>query len=356
MYYYRKPTAYYQNSEEPSADVSDLPSVSVIIVSRDESKNLAKSLPVILNQNYPNYEVIVVNDGSTDESELLLKTLKKEYSHLYTTFSPTSYDPASRKQKILSLTIGIKAANNEVLLFTEADTIPNTDNWIRSMMNQLSSDKDIVLGYCRYTVSEEFDNQTALFDNLIFSLQYLSKALMNKPYTGVYRNVAYRKRLFFDNKGFSSALNFDNAENVFLNHILKKDNAAVSLSPSSFVTCELDSYYQWKFIKSNYMRAKICFTNFTSKIFSVETYTRYLFYIFTLSTLLYSCFNLLWVYMFVILLLFCSRFLLQYFVLKNASEHFQTKRFCFSIPAMDIIQPYYNSKFYKYSKKTRKRK
>ncbi len=356
FFYYRKPRVQYKVQDSEIINADKLPSVSVVIVVKDESENLAKSLPSILNQDYPDYEVVVVNDGSTDESEFLLKTLKQEYPHLYSTFSPISYENESRRQKILSLTIGIKAATKDVLLFTEADTSPMDSNWIRSMMSKLTPGKDIVLGYCRYRTQNGFWSKIALFDNLLFSLQYLSMAIKNKPFTGIYRNIAYRKSLFFDNKGFSSALKYDNAEEIFLNNILTESNTAVALSESSFVACDLDSFSMWKFIKTNYMRAKSHFGNFTSGLFHVETFTRYLFYLLIIAVIAYSGAMYLWVYLGAGILLFIARFVMQYLILSDAAEHFKTKRFLFLLPFLDIIQPYYNSYFMRYSKKKVKRK
>lgn len=335
---------------------SEQPSVSVIIVAKDESENLAKNLPFILSQNYPNYEVVVVNDGSTDKTEFLLKRLKEEHGHLYSTFSPISYENESRRQKILSLTIAIKAASKDVLLFTEADAAPLSSDWIGSMMSNLTSEKDIVLGFCRYEANGGFWSRIALFDNLLFSLQYLSKAVKNKPFGGVYRNVAYRKKIFFDNKGFSSALNFDHAEKIFLNNILTPTNAAVALSESSFVTTHVESFMMWKFIKTNYMRAKVHFKNFNSSLFKLETFSRYLFYILTLAMVVYSSITFLWVYLLGAVVLFLFRFLIQYLVLKAASDHFQPTKTGLSLMLADLIQPYYNSYFMSYSKKKKKRK
>lgn len=354
--YYKKPLRWYKKTNRVQAENKNLPSVSVIIVVKDESENLAKNLPFVLEQNYPDYEVVVVNDGSTDESEFLLKKFKKEYSHLYSTFSPISYENESRRQKILSLTIGIKAATKDILLFTEADTKPMTRDWITSIMSNMTSDKDIVLGYCKYENHKGFWNKTAVFDNLIFALQYMSMALKNKPFTGVYRNIAYRRKLFFDNKGFSSALKYDNAEKIFLNNIMTESNTAVSLSESGFVSCELNSFSLWKYIKINYMRAKSHFTNFNSKRFYLESATRYLFYILVIGIMVYSGIFGLWPYLGAAFLFFIFRFLFQFFTLKKAGKFFQTKYFFFLLPIMDIFQPYYNSYFYRYSRKKAKRK
>lgn len=356
-YYYNKPIACYKNKESNSLSQSKLPSVSVIIVAKNESENLEKNLPVILNQDYSDYEVIVVNDGSTDESDTLLKRLKRDHPHLYHTFSPVStYQNWSQKQKhrLLSLTIGIKAATKDILLFTEADTAPCSSKWISSMISNMTSGKDIVIGYCNYKAENGFWSKIALFDNLLFSLQYFSMAIRNKPYTGVYRNVAYRRKIFFDNKGFSSTLNHDNAEDVFLNKIMTKDNTAVSLYPLSFVTCNLDNFSKWRFIKSSYIRAKKSFKNFSPTLFKWESVSRCIFYISILALIIYSVMSSLWFYLVIALLLFGIRYLTQLFTLKKSADHFETETFRFLLPLIDISQSYYNFLLSAYSSRKSK--
>lgn len=353
--YYKKPLSYLKQTTDLQEKNIPLPSVSVIIIAKDESENLAKCLPSILNQDYPDYEVIVVNDGSTDESEFLLKNLKREYPFLYSTFSPYSDANESIQNKVLPLTIGIKAAQKDILLFTEADSLPMTNQWIKSMVSSLA-DKDIVIGYSRFTEGEDFSSKTALFDNLIFTLQYMSMAIKNKPFAGLYKNLAYRKHLFFDNKGFSATLNYDNAEEVFVNHIMTNNNTAVALSQDSYVSTELDNFSHWKKIKTAYSRAKFSFKGFTPGIFSLETLSRYLFYSLTIASIVYNILSLLWVYLGVAVLLFIIRYTIQILVLNKASDHFLTKRFHITLPFLDIIQPYYNSYFSRISKSKKRRK
>ena len=111
--------------------------VSVIICTKDELDNLKKFLPEVLSQNYPDYEVIVVNDGEDEMTEILLRDFKKIYPHLRSTFVPDGAKNLSTKK--LALTLGIKAAKNDWLLFTDADCLPESKNWIASMARNFTS-------------------------------------------------------------------------------------------------------------------------------------------------------------------------------------------------------------------------
>ncbi|HSW67778.1 MAG TPA: glycosyltransferase, partial [Bacteroidales bacterium] len=70
--FHRKKMTYSGNPEP----------VSVVICAHNESENLQKNLPEILNQDYPDFEVVVVNDGSTDDSETMLLEFSNRYKHL----------------------------------------------------------------------------------------------------------------------------------------------------------------------------------------------------------------------------------------------------------------------------------
>lgn len=148
--YYKKPYSYARKIDGDNYQVlQSNPKVSVIISSENEAVELSKNLPAILSQDYPDFEVIVVNDGSTDETEELLLSLKLHNPHLYHTYLPYSPDKKFGRKK-LAYTIGIKAAKGDVLLFTEPHSRPISDKWISSMVNELSDTKEIVLGYSFY--------------------------------------------------------------------------------------------------------------------------------------------------------------------------------------------------------------
>jgi glycosyltransferase involved in cell wall biosynthesis len=356
LFYYKKPISYFKKQENKNEEIENLPPVSVIIIAKNESENLEENLPLILAQNYPNFEVIVVNDGSTDESHNLLERLSKADPRLYHTFSPDSEDKDSDRRKVLSMTIGIKAARNEILLFTEAGSKPLSNNWISSMVKELKDDKEIVLGYSLFDIKNTSWSKVAIFDNLIFSLQYFSMAIKSMPFGGTYRNIVYKKHLFFDNKGFSATLNYDNAEEIFLNRIMTSTNTTVSLSEDSFISTKIENFSHWKNIKMIYCKAKSHFERFTPKRFSIETFTRYLFYISVLATLIYSAIAFLWVYLSVAILIFLIRYIIQLIILKKSAQHFQMSPMYLLLPIMDIVQPLYNFNFNRLSKKRRKRR
>ena len=248
--YYTAPIKLYQDdTKQPHA--TENPSVSVIIYAKNESENLQKTLPLLLAQDYPNFEIIVINDGSTDESYELLQTFEAKHKNLYHSFVPEGVKYLSRKK--LALTIGIKAAKYDVLLFTDANCYPSSTQWIASMARNFVPGIDIVLGFCSYPVSNSLKQKIVALDNLLFGINYLAAAIRKSPYMGNGRNLAYRKELFFKQKGYAKTLNLQAGEDdLFINSVANKNNTFVELSSESIVEqIPFDRFKTWKEMKAS---------------------------------------------------------------------------------------------------------
>lgn len=231
------------------AEPSVQPPVSIIVYAKNESENLRENLPFLLSQDYPDYEVIVINDGSTDESEQVLKLLEGEHKHLYHTYIPEEAKYLSRRK--LALTVGIKAAKNEVLLFTEANCKPMSTLWVRTMAANFVEGKSFTLGYCAYTYHKGFFHKLVAYDNLLSGLQYLSSALAGSPYAGNGRNLAYCKEEFFRRKGYYNSLNLHAGDDdLFVNEAATKKNTSVEYSPESLTEMKrIERFSVWKEMK-----------------------------------------------------------------------------------------------------------
>lgn len=345
IFYYRKPYSFFKEKEKDnSLPISPNLKVSIIIASENEADELAKNLPFILDQDYPDFEVIVINNGSTDESETLLQSLKLNNPHLYYTFLPYSNDNHLSRRK-LALTLGAKAAKGDVLLFTEPYSKPISNKWISAMMNELSGNKEVVLGYSFYRKTKTFFNSMARFDNHMTSMEYLSAAIRNKGYMGTYRNIAFKKHLFFDNKGFASHLNLENGEDVFINQIITPDNTSVAVCQDSFVETSTERFSLWKQIKKSYFLAKQNIRSAAMSMFGLETFSRYLFYLIFFFLVSYSIINQHWSLLGFSILLFLIRLMVQIIVVNKSAKHFYSGEFYLIFLLLDILQPIYNLRF-----------
>jgi poly-beta-1,6-N-acetyl-D-glucosamine synthase len=186
-----------------SPDKKEYPGpVSVIICARNEAENLRQFLPSVLEQDYPSFEVIVVNDCSEDGTDDVLGEMLLKYPHLRV--SSITRDPKFTHSKKFAQFIGIRAAENELLLFTDADCRTDSPEWIKMMVSGFSEEIDFVLGYGGYIREKGLMNSYIRYDTLFIALQYLGMAVKGIPYMGVGRNLAWRKPVFFRNKGFGA--------------------------------------------------------------------------------------------------------------------------------------------------------
>lgn len=355
LYLFRKPYQHATKGDESDDDSTNsekkLPGISIIITAKDEAENLRKNLPSILNQDYSNYEVVVVDNGSTDSTSDVLNGFKQSYPNLYTTYIPVESEKVNSKK--LALTIGIKAAKHDILLFTEPDTKPFTRKWVYEYSRAFSKDKDIVLGACQIEMDKSFSNKFILFDNLFFGVKYLSFALINKPYMGVGRNMAFRKKLFFDNKGFSSILNIEDGEdNVFINKIVTKENTAVIISEESMtVSNVINRFSTWRSAKTKYLTTQKYLTSNATSILAFEEFSRYSFYslfiILSVIGVLSSVYSLL----FFAILLFLIRYSVQSIIINKNSKLYNAGRFYFTLPLFDLLAPFVNHMFLNYEAK-----
>lgn len=212
-----------------------LPGVSIIICAQNEYENLQQLLPALYKQNYPQFEIIVVNDKSTDETLAYLSKEKEARKNMKVINIDKTPDHINSKKYGLSL--GIKLASYDVLLLTDADCIPDSEEWISVMSQEFTnSSTKIALGFSQYTSTKGLLNLFIRFETLYTAIQYLSLALSGRPYMGVGRNLAYTKSFFIEKKGFKDHLKVTGGDDdLFINKNATKANIKVVTSPESII-------------------------------------------------------------------------------------------------------------------------
>jgi biofilm PGA synthesis N-glycosyltransferase PgaC len=206
--------------------------ISVIICARNEAANLQQFLPIILNQAYPKFEVIVVNDRSWDGTADILESFAKSYAHLkIVTVAEGDKFLAGKK---FAVTMGIKAASYDWLVFTDADCQPASPNWLSCLQQPKEDGVELMLGYSPYFKNKGLLNILIRFETFFTAVNYLSFALKKMPYMGVGRNMAYRKSLFFKNKGFASHMHIKSGDDdLFVNANATSSNTSIVIHPDS---------------------------------------------------------------------------------------------------------------------------
>ena len=253
--------------------------VSVIICAWNEEENLKKNLQAILEQDHPDFEVIVVNDHSLDETDLLLQAWQKKYSHLRVI--ELTRDNVNMRGKKFAISMGIKGAKHDRLVFTDADCSPTSKYWLRRMSAGLKDNKELVLGYGGFEKRPGLLNKFYRYESVHIAMQYMSYALAGMPYMGVGRNLAYKKELFFKTKGFIKHRHVASGDDdLLVNEVASGKNTIIQVSADAHTVSEPRlKWSDWWLQKRRHLSTGSFYT-LSSKLFlGIFTLTHLLFYL-----------------------------------------------------------------------------
>ena len=242
--------AFYKNKRRQKTDGEWEP-VSIVLCARDAYEYLTELVPTLLSQDYPDFEIVIVNDCSDDETEEYLKDLER---------SEPRIKPVQLKQhlnffngKKFPLSMGIKSAQNDLLVLTDCDCMPTNDQWLRSIVNCYGKNTEVVIGYSPFVRKKGLLNYLMRFDAVQNALLYLSAALNGHPYMGIGKNLSYRKELFYRNRGFTSHYTTPvGDDDLFVSQVATKKNTEVLIDPdNAILTTPVSSFRQWTRQKSS---------------------------------------------------------------------------------------------------------
>lgn len=322
-------------TSQTDSDVQ-LPAVSVIVCAHNEYDNLQYYLSILLEQDYPCYEVIVVDDSSEDGSDLLLERWSRQYGNLYHTFVPRGARVLSNKK--LALTIGIKAAHYDYLLLTDADCRPESKHWIREMMKGFSNEQtELVLGFSPYFEKKGLLNHIIGYDTLFNGLQYMGMARAGKPYMGVGRNLAYKRETFFSTGGFKGLLgNRAGDDDLFVNRIANAANTVVVNNPNSIVwSVPKTTWREWFHQKRRHLSVSPQYRTKSKIQLTLEPLSRGIFYACVLASAIVGSIELISI----ALALFLLRLLVQLIIINISARRLNMRGYSLGLIAYDIILP-----------------
>ena len=233
---------------------NELPPISVIICAKNEEENLEKFLTKVLEQNYPNFEVIVVDDASEDNTTSVLKEFSLKFKNL--SFVSIQKEPLHEIGKKYPLTVGIKKAKNEILILTDADCYPVSENWLKNIVYQYKNEStEIVLAYGGYEKEKSLVNYFIRFDTLTIAMQYFSMAAMKLAYMGVGRNLSYKKSIFLQHKGFKNYLHLSSGDDdLIVKKMATKNNVSFTLkSDSQTLSIPKKTFKSWTIQKNRHL-------------------------------------------------------------------------------------------------------
>ena len=329
-------------------ETGSTPPVSVLICARNEGINLADYIHAWLSQDYPEYEVIIVDDGSEDNTRDIIEQYAARDERLRMTFVPKGARVGSTKK--LALTLAAKAARYDYFLLTDADCVPESNQWIKSMMRGFGEKKDIVLGFSPYFADKGHINRLVRYETLFNGLHYVGAALCGRPYMGVGRNLAYRKSLFVASGGFSHLMtNRAGDDDLFVNHFSSSSNTAVVLNRESYTwSTAKKNFKEWWQQKRRHLSVSPAYRTGTKYQLLFEPLSRGAFYGIAIALVVLGYMAGLTMPKGLFLagiacILFLVRWILQTMILNISARRMGLQRFSpFSILWFDIVIPLVN--------------
>lgn len=268
------------------------PSFSIIVPSRNYEENLRELLPTLLEQDYPDFEVVVVDDCSFDGTEWYLTELKLQSNKIKTSriIQETDFPNA------LAITIGIRAASKEWLVFLNPLCRVADNNWLKAFAEDLNPKTEAAFGFVKYTNSKGSMRKFIKYENfdsfiLYGSARYLG---LSMPITDM--NVAYKREQFLNRRGFAAVLDSPFSENeLYLNKISNRSNSVYLLNQPSAVSYVGDTdWYDGMNFKKKQLLLKKKFTVGQSVFLWIYTFSRLFFDLSMIALLILSPWRL-WV-------------------------------------------------------------
>ncbi|MBO3700478.1 glycosyltransferase [Roseivirga sp. E12] len=313
---------------------TQVPSVSIIIAARNESKNLEGLIAAMKDQDHPNFEVIIVNDRSDDNSESVINKAILNLDDFQQVIINALPDGWTGKKYALSQ--GIQRASNEILLFTDADCLPKSKQWGTIMARAFNESIDIVLGYSPYQEGKSLLNHFIQFETLLTGLQYLGFSAIRRPYMGVGRNWAIRRTAYDLNYLKSMAHVTGGDDDLMINRLATKENTANLTIPSSqTISIPERSWSQYFKQKTRHLSVGVHYHKKDKTLLGVFTLTFLFGWIFFFS-LLVSTIN-----PYLILAAFGLRSLSFYSIFARVGQKFGSPIKFWALPVLDLCYSIY---------------
>ncbi len=310
--------------------------LTVIISARNEENNLRKFIPLIMSQDYDKFEVIIIDDNSDDSSLKMLNNLSENYENLKVLTAEKNTSGKGNKKK--SLTKAISKAENEILVFTDADCRPVSNKWLQNIASAYSENTEIVLAYGAYEKQKGLLNKLIRYETLYNALQYLSFAYIGLPFMAAGRNLSYKKSVFVKNKGFNSHKNIlYGDDDLFINEVATKKNTKITTESSSkTVSVPKQTFREYIQQKKRHLAAGFNYKTKNKIIIGTEILSRFLFYLIFLYFIVTDYQTK------VVLTVFFIRAMMICCVIKFFAMKIKEQNNLFFIPIFDLLIPLIN--------------
>lgn len=339
-----------QKKQAPESANSE--GISIIVTSYNQAHYLEKNIPILFQQDYPNFEVIIVDESSIDNTTSIIQQLETEFEYLRHTFIPQTSRFISKRK--LAITLGIKAAHHPWAVLIEADCIPKSNSWLQTVSQQFAEDKDFILGYTNYTDNKTAHARNAIFERMKRQFHFLSFARREKAFGADSCNLFIRKKYFIEQKGYADTFQIPLGEgSLLVSHLAQKENTTICLHPRAIL---LQSLPDTKAIKDNKIlrEEESRHWNFYGKVFTLkENLSNIISILFTASIIGYLylrikelgesdfTYPLFYLYYDTPFILFVSLYIaLPILFLRKCTTALSERRFGISVTYYELVQPY----------------
>lgn len=303
--------------------------VSVIIFGKDQGENLLKLLPSILEQEHSVFEIVLINNSSSDETNDIIQSFSEKHTAIKVV--EVENNEAFWASKKYALTLGIKASSYDHLLFTNASCNPVSKNWISEMSKNFTSKKEIILGYKKYQKENSLMNIFVRFENLISAIKCFGFAKKGFPYMAFEGNLAYKKATFFKVKGFINHMKINaGLENLFIKDAANKENTTFCLSENSFTETSAPKLFsKWFSDKKEAAFIKKKYKYKHRLLLDVFAFTKIIFYVLAITLFFTYPYK-------IILSIVLFYFILNYILIGFSAKKLKEPQIIFFLPFLEI--------------------
>jgi cellulose synthase/poly-beta-1,6-N-acetylglucosamine synthase-like glycosyltransferase len=326
-------TAWYVRSSKKSGIQYPEEGVTVLITARNKFQHLKVLIPKLFEQDYPKFDVMIVNDQSSDRTKRLLEDLMIRYPKLRSV--TIKYTPKHVTAKKFAITLGIKVAKNDVILLTDADSLPNSDQWIRKMTAPVRDEgKTFAIGFSSYLEKSGTLNQWIQFDTILKALFYFSFGLWKAPFMGTGKNLCYRKSFFLEVKGFKGFWGIEGGDDsIFVNTYATGSNTKVVIDSKAItLSAPKENWKEYIQHEKHQLHAERFFHVEDKRKMGLYGVSHALYWIGGLGLLIYFGIGLRWEYFLVVLGLLGLRSFMLISIFKATSKNLQG-----NLPKLNVL-------------------
>ena len=304
--------------------------ISIIVCAKNEAENLKNNIPHWLAQDYPNFELILIDDASSDDTKEVIESFAKDNENIHTVIVENNETFWSNKK--YSMTLGIKRALNKRMLFTDADCRPASKDWLKLMTASLDKETQLILGYGAYEKQKGLLNALIRFETMMTAVQYFSYAEAGMPYMGVGRNLAYTSHIFYENRGFMSHMNIPSGDDdLFVNEAATKKNTALCIEADAFTySIPKQSFKNWFLQKKRHITTAVHYKPKHRILLGLYFISNFLFWVLAAACFIFIDWK-------IPLAIVIFRFLLQYIFVGNATKLLKEKSLLPFLPIFELF-------------------